>query len=204
MHARYVILDRDGTVIQDCNYLTDPQGVELLPGAAEGLRQIAALGWGLVVITNQSGIGRGFLDHERLRQIHDRLRDVLAGEGVALDGIYYCPHAPDDNCACRKPLPGLLLRAASELHFDPAACVVVGDKACDVELGKGVGAVTILIKGADPEAQFPAPDYTVGNLVEAAQIIEKRLNTGKSVSLQRAERQDIPAFAQRLRLGKQD
>ncbi len=116
---RFVVLDRDGTINVDRHYLSDPDQMELLSGATAGLRAMRAMGLGLVVVTNQSAIGRGYFDLARLEEIHNRLRDLLAAERVELDGIYVCPHLPDDGCDCRKPLPGLLRRAAAELAFDP-------------------------------------------------------------------------------------
>lgn len=181
MPRRFVILDRDGTVLVERNYLSDPAQVALLPGAAAGLLQLQRLGLGLVVLTNQSGVGRGYFDLERLRQIHERMETMLLAEGVRLDGIYYCPHIPEDGCRCRKPLPGMLERAAADLEFDPAQAFVIGDKPCDVELGRHVGAVTILVRtgyGAEVESRGGvAADYVVDGLEGAAQVIE-RLSVG--------------------------
>jgi D-glycero-D-manno-heptose 1,7-bisphosphate phosphatase len=149
---RVALLDRDGTLIVERHYLSDPDAVELLPGAAEGLRRLRDLGFGLVVVTNQSGLSRGYFDLERLGQIHARLAALLGVEGIKLDGIYVCPHLPEHGCACRKPLPGLAHRAALDLSFDPRSSIVVGDKRCDLELGQAIGARTFLVRtgyGAD-------------------------------------------------------
>lgn len=159
-------------------YLADPDAVELLPGAAAGLRTMQRLGLGLVLITNQSGIGRGYFSEERLGQVHERLRRLLADEGIVLDGIYYCPHAPADDCPCRKPRPGLLLRAATEVEFRPADSFVIGDKRCDLELGRAVGATTLLVRtgyGAEVESAGPAAaaDWIVDDLSAAAAVIER-------------------------------
>jgi D-glycero-D-manno-heptose 1,7-bisphosphate phosphatase len=171
-----VALDRDGTVIAERHYLSDPQQVELLGGAADGLRRLRELGLGLVLVTNQSAVGRGYFDLARLEEIHRRLRELLADEGVTLDGIYYCPHTPDEGCACRKPRPHMLEAAARELGFDPARAFVVGDKECDVELGRGVGATTLLVRtgyGARLDAEGKAgADYVVDDLTEAARVVE--------------------------------
>jgi D-glycero-D-manno-heptose 1,7-bisphosphate phosphatase len=172
---RFVVLDRDGTIIAERHYLSDPEQVELLPGAAEGLRRMAALGLGLIVVTNQSGVARGYFDLARVEEVHQRLRSLLAAEQVALDGIYVCPHGPDADCACRKPRPGLLLEAAAEFNFDPRACFVIGDKPCDIELGQAVGATTILVRtgyGAEYEsAGTLQADHVVDDLVAAAERI---------------------------------
>ena len=172
-----VLLDRDGTVIVERNYLSDPDRVELLPGSAAGLRQMASMGLGLVLITNQSGIGRGFFDETRVREIHQRLQEFLAVEGIELDGIYFCPHKPTDNCDCRKPRTGMVEKAKTCLGFDPQKSFVIGDKPCDVELGKAVGATTFLVRtgyGSKVATEGSTnPDYIVDNLVEAAEVIQK-------------------------------
>jgi histidinol-phosphate phosphatase family protein len=129
----------------------------------------------LVVITNQSAVGRGLFDQPRLERIHRRLHELLWQQKVILDGIYYCPHTTDENCTCRKPNPGLIERAAAELGFDPREAFVIGDKACDIELGRRVGATSFLVRtgyGAI-EAQRGAvrPDFIVADLAEAASIL---------------------------------
>jgi D-glycero-D-manno-heptose 1,7-bisphosphate phosphatase len=143
---RFVFLDRDGTLNVERHYLSDPDQLELLPNVAAGLWKLREAGFGLVVVTNQSGIARGYFDESRLAAIHHRLREMLAAEGVALDAIYHCPHGPADACRCRKPAPGMIEQAARDLKFDPAACVMIGDKACDVDLGHAVGAASILVR----------------------------------------------------------
>lgn len=171
---RFVLLDRDGTLIAERNYLARVEDVELLPGVAQGLRLLNHAGLGLAVLTNQSGLARGYFDRAALDTIHARLTQLLADEGVSLSGIYVCPHAPDDGCDCRKPQPGLAQRAAAELHFDPAACFVIGDKPCDIELGRSLGAVTFLVRtgyGASWEREGLRADYIVDDVLAAAHII---------------------------------
>lgn len=176
---RVVVLDRDGTLIVERHYLSDPEQVELIPGAAGGLRQLQERGLILVVITNQSGVGRGFFDRARLDLIHRRLEELLGAEEVHLDGIYVCPHTPEEDCRCRKPRIGLLERAASELGFDPRASFVIGDKVCDIELGRRVGAVTFLVRtgyGAEVSGKpTVTPDYVVDDVWGAAQVIRRLL-----------------------------
>jgi D-glycero-D-manno-heptose 1,7-bisphosphate phosphatase len=182
---RYVLLDRDGTVIVERHYLADPEQVELLPNAAAGLRMMQALGYGLLIITNQSGIGRGYFDEACLARIHQRMYDLLCAEQITLNGIYYCPHAPDVQCACRKPLPGLVEQAARELGFEPSACVMIGDKAADIELGQRIQAVTMLVRtgyGKQEEAKASLhPDYIVDDLGAAALVL-RNLDKDKDVS----------------------
>jgi D-glycero-D-manno-heptose 1,7-bisphosphate phosphatase len=176
---RFVLLDRDGTLIVERNYLCDPDQVELIPGAADALRRLAARGLGLVLVTNQSGIGRGFFDEARLAEIHQRLTALLHAERVALDGIYVCPHHPDQACACRKPRTELALRAAAELGFDASACFVVGDMASDVALGRAIGATTLLVRTGHGAATLARgevrADYVVDDLPAAAERIEALL-----------------------------
>lgn len=171
------MLDRDGTILVERDYLTDPEAVELVEGAVDGLKRLADLGFGLVVITNQSGVGRGLMTERVLHEIHRRMATILAGEGVVLDGLYYCPHVPEDDCDCRKPRTGMVERAAATLKFDPARCVVVGDKAADIELGRAIGATTVLVRtghGAELEATgFDAADHVVNDLREAAEVMER-------------------------------
>ena len=176
---RFAVLDRDGTIIVERHYLSDPRQVELIHGAASGLREMSEMGLGLVVITNQSAIDRGFFDEARLDLIHQRLRELLDVEGVRLDGIYVCPHTPEDDCPCRKPRPGLIELAAKQLGFDPQACFVIGDKACDIELGQWVGATTFLVRtgyGAQVAAETTVTaDHLVDDLWEAAQVVQRLL-----------------------------
>ena len=180
-----MVLDRDGTVIVERHYLSDPDQVELLSGAVTGLRHLKELGLGLVLVTNQSAIGRGFFDQPHLELVHRRLRGLLEAERVRLDGIYFCPHTPDDECACRKPRPGMIEAAADDFDFDPRLCFVVGDNECDVALGRCVGATTILVRtgyGARVAAEGKAdPDYVVDDLSEAALLVERLLGVGERV-----------------------
>ncbi len=179
---RYVLLDRDGTIIVDRDYLSDPACVELLDGAAEGLRRLSDLGVGLAVLTNQSGVGRGYFDMQAVLRVNERMTALLAHHGVQLAGIYICPHAPGDGCICRKPLPGLVAQAAEQLAFDPGEAVVIGDKAADVQLGMAVAARTILVRtgyGRQTEADAGVrPDAVVDNLAAAAEVVARWLSEG--------------------------
>ena len=174
---RLVILDRDGTINVEKYCLADPNGVQLLPNAAVGIRRMGDLGLKVVVVTNQSAIGRGYFDRDTLERIHERLLTLLAAQGAMVDGIYICPHHPDENCACRKPRPGLLEQAAREFQADLALAFVIGDKAIDIEVGRRVGATTLLVRtgyGAEVAVQGGAgADYVVADLAEAAAVIEK-------------------------------
>ncbi len=177
---RFVLLDRDGTVIVDRQYLGDPDGVTLLGAAAEGLRRITGLGLGLAVVSNQSGVGRGYFTIDAVTRVNARMTDLLAAEGVRLDGVYFCPHAPDAGCRCRKPRPGLVERAARELAFEPARSFVVGDQPTDVALGHAVGATTFMLRSAQaPESSVtgdPGPNHVVRDLNEVAYLLKELLS----------------------------
>lgn len=167
-----VFLDRDGTVVRDRHFLADPDGLELMPGAAEGLRRMQRAGAQLVVVTNQSGVGRGYFTAEDCERVNERLRELLAAEGVQLAGIYVCPHAPENGCACRKPAPGLFHRAAAELQLELSGSFAIGDKLTDAQAGREAGAFPILLAGAVSSADA----VTVPDLIAAADVIERRAN----------------------------
>ena len=173
--ARAIILDRDGTIVVDGDYLDEPARLQFLPGAAEGLRRLHERGHPLIVVSNQSGVGRGLFSLARLREINQRFLHMVEEAGAKIDGLYFCPHRPEDNCACRKPGTQLVLEAAAALGFVPARSVVIGDKGSDVELGRRLQALTMLVSatGRASDGQGPAPDYIVHDLREAAAIIEK-------------------------------
>jgi len=173
---RFALLDRDGTVIVNVPYLADPDDVALIEGAAAGMRRLAALGLGVVIVTNQSAIGRGLLDEPGLEAIHARLIQGLAAEEVRVDGIFHCPHHPDAGCICRKPESGMVDRAAAVFDFDPAQCFVVGDSASDIALGRRLGATSILVRtghGTETEASGLSCDHVVNDLEAASVLIEE-------------------------------
>ena len=178
---RAVFLDRDGTLNKDTGYIGSPDGFTLLYGAGGAVKRLNKAGLRVVVITNQSGIGRGFFDEAALNAVNARLTELLTLEGALLDGIYYCPHLPDKRCSCRKPETGLILKAAGELGLNLARSFVVGDKASDIELGQRVGASSVLVlTGAGKEEQGninaeKGPDYVAKDLPEAASWIIDRL-----------------------------
>jgi D-glycero-D-manno-heptose 1,7-bisphosphate phosphatase len=172
---RFVVLDRDGTIIEEVSYLSDPKQIALIPGTGKALRDLGAMGFGLVVITNQSAVGRGYFDEAQLTRIHDKLLQMLRAEEISLDGLYFCPHIPQDQCFCRKPHTGLIQKASEDLGFDLAGSIVIGDKASDIEMGCRVGALTMLVRtgyGAQAAAeQKVAPDYIVDDLPAAVEVI---------------------------------
>lgn len=167
-----LVVDRDGTLIVEKHYLADPAGVELLPGVVDGLRSFAAEGYEVAVVTNQSGVGRGYFDEQRLAEVHAELQRQLAAHGIAVRGIWYCPHHPELRCGCRKPEPGLLHAAMDQLGYRKDQVLVVGDKACDIELGARLGVRTALVRtgyGAGTEQTAVCrPDHVVDSLAELA------------------------------------
>lgn len=173
-----VFVDRDNTISKDVPYCSRPEDFELLPMAADGIRLLNEHGFKVVIVTNQSGIARGFFTEETLERIHCKMMDELAKEKAHIDGIYYCPHHPDDDCECRKPKPALLLQAANDFNIDLRSSYVIGDSAMDIEMGKMVGCSTILIN-AEPESTHlkVQSDFTCTNLYAGAQWIISQANT---------------------------
>ncbi|MCH5278086.1 MAG: HAD family hydrolase [Desulfovibrionaceae bacterium] len=134
-----LFLDRDGTIIEDRHYLRDPGGVVLLPGAGEALGRLARAGVRLFLVTNQSGIGRGYFSEADFRACQSRLEELLRPWGASFAAVYMCPHGPEDHCACRKPRTGMWERARGAWNLDPARCVMVGDKPDDLLFGINAG-----------------------------------------------------------------
>lgn len=172
---RAVLIDRDGTISKNVPYCSSPKDFELLPEVAEGIKLLNKHYFKVVVVTNQSGIARGYFTEETLAKIHDKMRDELARHGAYIDAIYYCPHHPDDDCDCRKPSPRMVLQAASDLNINLSQSYVVGDSEMDIEMGKRAKCKTILIKPGDNvgkaiDCSFK-PDYMVSNVIEAAQLV---------------------------------
>lgn len=145
-----IFIDRDGVInkkMPDGDYVKSWEEFEFIPGTIEALRRLAEAGYALFVVTNQRGIARGLMTHAHLERIHANMRTELARHGVYLAGIYYCPHDYDDNCDCRKPKPGLLLRAAKENNLNLSDAILIGDSEKDIQAGSAAGCKTILLGG---------------------------------------------------------
>jgi len=175
-----VFLDRDGTINEEVGYLSEPGQVTLLPGAADALTRLRQAGFKLVVVTNQSGVARGYFSEDDLGKVNGELSRLLAGHGVAIDAYYYCPHHPSltGECGCRKPKTGMAERASRELGIDLAKSYFVGDKTTDVELGINAGGKSVLVLtgfGRDERRLLDArgirPDMVSDGLPEAADWI---------------------------------
>ena len=136
---RLALLDRDGTLIEHIPYLKDPEQVRLLPGTWEGLLSLRQQGYGLVMVSNQSGVGRGYFGVAEVEAVNARMQELLGAGGVQLDLLLYCPHAPEAGCECRKPAPGMARQASSQLGVSLAEGLVVGDSDCDMGLAQQLG-----------------------------------------------------------------
>lgn len=187
---RAVFLDRDGTINEEVGYLRDLRNLVILPGAAAAIRLINESGMKAVVVTNQAGVARGYFSEEFVREAHDRISGMLAAEGAFIDGFYFCPHHPTDGtgiylnaCTCRKPLPGMLLKAAEDFHIDLRRSYLIGDTLRDMEAAVSVGTTGILVRTgygaaaadsiADGSATGPAaaPAYVADGILDAVHWI---------------------------------
>ena len=188
-----VFLDRDGTLNVDTGYVKSPDDFTVLPGVGAALARLKQAGARLVVVTNQSGLGRGYFSSRDLEAIHSKLRLVLAEDGVTLDGLYFCPHHPDDHCNCRKPARGMIDRAHAELKVDLSRAYVIGDSIRDIELAKQVGARSLLVmtgpSGAEALADLTVrdlpPDYVAEGLSQAVDWIVAHATHRPAADMQR-------------------
>ena len=173
-----VFLDRDGTIARDVHYCRRVEDFQILPTVPEAIKLFNENGFKVAVITNQSGIARGYFTADTLSQIHQKMKHELAKHNARVDAIYYCPHHPDDHCECRKPKTALFLRAARELNLDFRLSYVVGDTQMDIDAGKALGCGTTLVttgpKGGN-EIVDP-PDCMAESLLEAARWIVEQSN----------------------------
>jgi D-glycero-D-manno-heptose 1,7-bisphosphate phosphatase len=187
---RAVFLDRDGTINVEKEYLHREEEFAFIPGAPEAIRLLREAGFLLVVVTNQSGISRGYYDEAALERLHAFMDEELARLGTKVDAYYFCPHHPQhgigpyrSDCACRKPLPGMLLAAAADLSIDLAVSFMVGDKLADVEAGLAAGCRPLLVLtgyGTADSAAVPAGVPVCADLLAAARtIIASSAGSGK-------------------------
>jgi D-glycero-D-manno-heptose 1,7-bisphosphate phosphatase len=193
MSNKAIFLDRDNTLIEDPGYISHPDQVKLLDGVDKSLIEFRAMGYKLIVVSNQSGVARGIVSEQSLDEIHNRLKQLLAEKGAPLDQIYYCPYHPDaiiekyrKESDWRKPNPGMLLAAADEMDIDLSQSWVIGNSSRDVEAGLKAGCKTILINHPSHYSRRklgePNPDYRAVNIKEAVNIIKKHhRSTGESL-----------------------
>ena len=184
-----VFLDRDGTISEDVGYLNDVSQFRMFPFAAEAIRRLNDANLPVIVVTNQSGVGRGFFAESMVHIVHEEMTQQLAAAGAHLTAIYYCPHTSDDDCQCRKPKPGMLRQAAREHSVDMARSFVVGDRYGDVELAQANGGRGVLVKtgyGAEDLRVNGAswarlPDFVADDLADAVDwILRSMANLGQA------------------------
>ncbi|MGB2644213.1 MAG: HAD family hydrolase [Candidatus Acidiferrum sp.] len=174
-----VFLDRDGTISEEVGYLNHASRFRILPRVAESIRRLNEAGMPVVVVTNQSGVGRGYFPESLVHSVHEIMAQQLAAEGAHLQAIYYCPHTSADGCDCRKPNTGMLDRAAREHAIDLRQSFVVGDRRGDVELAHRTGARSILVRTGYGEGEYlwnaakwtVQPDFVAADLADAVHWI---------------------------------
>lgn len=174
-----IFLDKDGTLIPDIPYNVDPEKISLSANCVEGLRLLTDAGYKLIVVSNQSGIARGYFSEVQLNEVIKRVNELFIAKGIPLDGFYYCPHFPEGpvsayaiDCNCRKPMPGMLQKAALDHDLDLFQCWMIGDILNDVEAGNRARCSTILIDNGNETEWLPGyfrrPAFTCSNINEAA------------------------------------
>ena len=185
-----VFLDRDGTIIEEKGYLNDPEAIALIPGVTQAIRLLNHLSLRTVVVSNQSGVARGYFPVSVVEEINKRLQSMLGEDGAFLDGMYYCPHHPDDECTCRKPEPGMLQAGAKELNVDLLSSYMVGDKADDIGAIHRVGGKGIVVltgQGTEElgDWQGNPPDFVAQDLLEASYwiLLQEGMKRRKEMSI---------------------
>lgn len=175
---RAVFLDRDGVINVDSpDYIRSWEDFHFAADIFDVLRELAATDYLIIIVSNQSAIGRGLTTDANVREIHARMRTTIEENGGRLDAVYYCPHTPEDRCGCRKPEPAMILRAAAEFDIDLRNSFMIGDKMSDVEAGKKAGARTIILQaGSDPPCRANSngglsPEYRAQTLHDALRYI---------------------------------
>ncbi|GAB4320786.1 MAG: D-glycero-beta-D-manno-heptose 1,7-bisphosphate 7-phosphatase [Candidatus Zixiibacteriota bacterium] len=164
-------LDRDGTMIEDREYLSDPEGVRLIPGAVEAIRKLNEWGFWVLGVSNQSGVARGYFDASAVDGVNARVLELFADHKAYINRIYYCPHYNNDDpgspvCDCRKPLPGLVHRAMHDYPIDLSRSFVAGDRRSDIDLGRGIGVpAALVLTGYGREEQRRIPDQAAPDIV---------------------------------------
>lgn len=193
-----IFIDKDGTLIPDIPYNVDPDKITLHKGAAEGLKLLSEKGYQVIVVTNQSGVARGFFEEKDLIAVEHKIKSLLQVQGIALTAFYYCPHHPEGiikayaiSCSCRKPEPGMIRKAAEDLHIDLTKSWMIGDILNDVEAGNRAGCKTVLINnGGETEwvkGEWRTPFIIAAKIEEAAHRIDQLDNANEAVSHERME-----------------
>ncbi len=176
-----VFLDRDGTLAEEVGYVNHLSRFRLYPYAAAAIHRLNRADWPVIVLTNQSGVARGYFPEKLVRQVHKRMERELAAAGARIDGIYYCPHGPEDDCGCRKPRPGMLERAAREHSLQLSRSYLISDLYRDLEMAQGEGCRSILVLSGYGRGEYEwnrgrwrrAPDHVAEDLGAAVEFILK-------------------------------
>ena len=181
-------IDRDGTINVDVHYLNRVEQLQIIPSAGEAIARLNQAGYPVIIITNQSAIGRGLLTETGLSEIHNELKHQLSAFNASIDAIYYCPHHPDgkDNCTCRKPAPGMILRAASEHNIDLAGSIMIGDNATDLEAGWNAGCRAALVRTGCGEDALKKIDQQTRDRIsyigrDLFDVVEELLNVSRTL-----------------------
>lgn len=189
-----IFIDKDGTLIQNVPYNVDPEKIIFTEYALESMILLQSAGYKIIIVSNQSGVALDYFKEEELEQVIVKIRNMLSEGSVVLAGFYYCPHSPASSCDCRKPLPGMLIRASEELQIDLSKSWMIGDILNDVEAGNRAGTKTILIdNGNETEwlrGKFRNPDYIVSNLQQAANIILRQEDHSKNQTVNEFDEDD--------------
>lgn len=164
-----VFLDRDGTINVDREYVHKIKDLEFIPGVLEALAKLAKTEYKIIIITSQSGIGRGYYTQKEYELFNEHMLKRIKNHGGRIDGIYFCPHHPNDGCECRKPMPKMILNAANDFNIDLSKSYMIGDKKSDVEMGKNAGCKTIRVMTGKNEVS--EADHTTKDLGEAIEAI---------------------------------
>lgn len=178
-----MILDRDGTIVRDRHFLSDPRHIDFYKGVIPALKKLRDQGWKLIIGTNQSGIGRGYFTEQEMHRVHDRIEAVFRKNKLSVDEILFCPHHPEDGCHCRKPQLGMMLKAAKKHRLDLKRCWVVGDKESDILWGRKAGTRTILVLTGSGQGALKKmkvrPDRVSRSLTHAAEWIAEAESKSK-------------------------
>jgi D-glycero-D-manno-heptose 1,7-bisphosphate phosphatase len=185
-----VFIDRDGTISEEVGYINHLSRFQVYPWSAEAIRNLNRKGLKAIIVTNQAGVARGYFEESLIHEVHQKLREEMKKSGAYLDAIYYCPHHPTVgkppyrlDCDCRKPKPGMLLRAADEFEIDMKQSYVIGDRYSDVELAHNAGTKCILVLSGYGVGEYEyhrqdwkfQPDWVAKNLLESTEIILKQI-----------------------------
>ncbi|MFC1712118.1 D-glycero-beta-D-manno-heptose 1,7-bisphosphate 7-phosphatase [Candidatus Poribacteria bacterium] len=179
-NEKVIFLDRDGVINEnrDNDYIKEWDEFKFLPKAKEAIRTLTDASWGIIIITNQAGVGKGIMSDQAVRDINARMIEEIEAYGGKIKTVYYCPHRPEEDCECRKPKPGMLFNAAREFNIEFSESYLIGDNITDIKCGSQVGCTTILVKTGlgsehiERRSQWPVePDYIASDLSEAVEFI---------------------------------